>query len=82
LFLWKVKVGLPPCRHLIFPTPIIDKAFKVDAGLVAMGEKEYGPCRGCHGGNVVSMGMAPDLRASAVPLNLDLFRQVVKKDQV
>ncbi len=73
------KVGLPPLPPPYFPTPIIDKAFKVDAGLVAMGEKEYGPCRGCHGGNVVSMGMAPDLRASAVPLNLDLFRQVVKK---
>lgn len=72
------KKALPQLPPPYFPDPLIDRKFKIDLKLVAIGSKEYGPCRGCHGGNVIAMGMAPDLRASPIPLNLDLFRQVVK----
>jgi quinohemoprotein ethanol dehydrogenase len=48
--------------------------------LAAKGAGEYGAnCGVCHGAGAIAMGMAPDLRASPLPLNLDLFRSVVKE---
>lgn len=72
------KVDLPPLPPPFFPLPLPAPEFNIDPKLVTIGAGEYGPCRNCHGGNAISMGMAPDLRASAIPLNLNLFRQVVK----
>lgn len=72
------KIELPKLPPPYFAVPLEAPEFKMDTSLVFKGAAEYGPCRSCHGGNAISMGMAPDLRASAIPLNLNLFRQVVK----
>jgi len=38
----------------------------------------YYKCDACHGPGVYSGGMAPDLRASALPLDQTAFEQVVR----
>jgi len=74
------KVNLPKLPPPYFPIPLDAPDFKLDEKLIARGAGEYGGnCGGCHGGGAIAMGMAPDLRASALPLNLDLFRSVVKQ---
>ena len=35
-------------------------------------------CSFCHGANAVAAGMAPDLRASQIPLNQQTFASVVR----
>jgi quinohemoprotein ethanol dehydrogenase len=55
----------------------VDKEFKIDPALADKGQRLYGACSGCHGPGMVAMGMAPDLRASPIPLNIESFRQVV-----
>lgn len=71
---------LPKLAPPYFPVPLDAPDFKLDDKLVAQGAGEYGAnCGGCHGGRVIAMGMAPDLRASPLALNLDLFRSVVKE---
>jgi quinohemoprotein ethanol dehydrogenase len=55
----------------------VNKEFKIDPALAEKGQRLYGGCSGCHGAGTVAMGMAPDLRASVIPLNIDAFRQVV-----
>lgn len=74
------KTELPKLPPPYFPVPINAPDFIVDEKLASLGGGEYGGnCGGCHGGGAIAMGMAPDLRASPLPLNLDLFRSVVKE---
>jgi quinohemoprotein ethanol dehydrogenase len=59
--------------------PLVDRSVPVDAALAGEGTFVYYSCTPCHGGNAVSLGSAPDLRASAIPLSADAFAQVVRQ---
>ena len=67
--------AVPP-RH--FPKPVDDPSFEIDETLAAQGAMEYGKCAACHGGGLFSGGMAPDLRASVIPLDFNNFDAVVR----
>ena len=60
--------------------PTISEApfIEVDTGLATKGEDVYGQCSWCHGNAGVSGGLAPDLRASAIPLSAEAFARVVR----
>jgi quinohemoprotein ethanol dehydrogenase len=60
-----------------FPKPIDDPKFKVDQTLSEKGRNLYWQCFSCHGANVVAKGMAPDLRASPIPLQFESFKEIV-----
>jgi quinohemoprotein ethanol dehydrogenase len=62
------KLEQPP-KH--FAEPLFEAGFEIDPELVDVGETLYGTknCGLCHGGDIVAGGMAPDLRASAMPLS-------------
>jgi quinohemoprotein ethanol dehydrogenase len=70
--------ALPALPPPLVPEPIVAPDFLVDEGLAQTGGYLYGACFVCHGGGVISSGMAPDLRASAVVLNERAFKDVVK----
>ena len=74
------KATLPsaPPHHAIIP--LEDETFTPDPAKAAQGEKLFGDyaCRACHGSDAISGGGAPDLRASAIPLNAQAFRSVVR----
>jgi len=61
--------------------PLDDPSYKLDPGKVATGAQLYGMnCLNCHGTDLISAGSpAPDLRESAIVLDADAFRQVVKE---
>ncbi|MEZ5559909.1 MAG: PQQ-dependent dehydrogenase, methanol/ethanol family [Pseudomonadales bacterium] len=65
-----------------FPEPIYEAGFAIDPALAAEGELLFGKkgCGTCHGLSAVAGGMAPDLRASAVPLSEmeSVFKAVVR----
>ena len=67
--------NLPP-RH--YPKPIVDPDFKIDEKLAQQGAGLFGNCASCHGWGMYGAGMAPDLRASTVPLELPTFKEVVQ----
>ncbi len=73
------KAVVPPQPPPHFPAPLADPSFVVDEALAGQGRTLYWQCFNCHGSNVVAKGMAPDLRASAVVLNAEAFRQVVRE---
>jgi len=50
----------------------------IDETLVSVGAAMFGNCAACHGGGAVSGGMAPDLRASPIPLDKAMFANVVR----
>ncbi len=60
--------------------PIDDPKFVIDPKRVQAGQAVYfrSMCLGCHGFTMIAGGMAPDLRASPVPLSLDAFREIVR----
>jgi quinohemoprotein ethanol dehydrogenase len=60
------------------PKPIDVSDFEIDENLADKGAITYGNCSACHGGGMFSGGMAPDLRASAIPLGLGSFDSVVR----
>ena len=65
---------LPPA----FATPRDVEGFVIDEALAAEGLEIYSSrCFLCHGGGVVSGGMAPDLRESVIPMSHDAFKSVV-----
>ena len=70
---------LPSQPPPFFPQPLDPPAFKIDQRLAKIGSGLYGLCGYCHGGGVVAGGMAPDLRASPIPLVDALFEQVMRK---
>jgi quinohemoprotein ethanol dehydrogenase len=59
--------------------PLRDASFKVDAALAGEGAIVYYNCMPCHGADAVSLGSAPDLRASVVATSPEAFEQVVRK---
>jgi quinohemoprotein ethanol dehydrogenase len=72
-------VALPPQRPRHKPQPVVDAGFAFDEALVKKGARLYGTyCGICHGGGAVANAMAPDLRASTVPLDFSLFADVVR----
>ncbi len=73
------KALVPTQPPPFFPTPIIDKRFKIDDNLAEKGRDLYWQCFSCHGANVVAKGMAPDLRASPIVLDQEAFALVVRK---
>jgi len=72
----KAKVTPQPAPY--FPTPIVDKSFEIDEALAEKGRNLYWQCFACHGANVIAKGMAPDLRASPIPLSKETFTSVVR----
>jgi len=58
--------------------PLEAPEFKLDAVKAKQGEDEYQRCTLCHGMGVVAGGIAPDLRASQVPLSAEAFAHVVR----
>ena len=68
---------MPKLAAPVVPTPADDPDFQIDEALAGMGSQVFGLCTACHGGNAISGGMAPDLRASAVPFSLEAMKEVV-----
>jgi quinohemoprotein ethanol dehydrogenase len=69
---------LPPTPPPGIEAPLISNALRPDPRLAEEGALTYNTrCRSCHGLNAVAMGGGPDLRASAIPLDAEAFRQVV-----
>ena len=67
-----------PPRYV--PEPLVVPGFAVDEALATRGARLYGTyCAICHGGGAVANAMAPDLRASGVPLNSAEFADVVRE---
>lgn len=72
------KASVPKQPLPFFPKPINDPDFRIKDSLVMKGRELYWQCFSCHGANVVAKGMAPDLRASPIPLQFEAFKEVVK----
>ena len=59
--------------------PLASDALKPDPAQAARGAAAFNDsCMTCHGVGAVASGAAPDLRASPIPLDAGLFRQVVR----
>ncbi len=58
--------------------PLDGPDMDVDEALAKQGAERYSACQWCHGAGAVSGGMAPDLRASTVPLDAAKFTTIVK----
>jgi quinohemoprotein ethanol dehydrogenase len=72
------KVPMPPSPPPTFAHPVDVPGFKVDPQLAAYGKEVFShSCFLCHGGGVVSGGLAPDLRESPIPQSRDAFKQVL-----
>ena len=73
-------VSLPPQPPPYKPEPLVYADFPLDESIVMQGAMLYGTyCGICHGGGAVANAMAPDLRASAVPLDATGFAEVVRE---
>ena len=72
------KVELPKQPAPYFPAPLVIPGYKIDPALAARGQILWGRCGWCHGRRLIASGMAPDLRASGIPLAAPLFEQVVR----
>ena len=64
------------------PMPVDAPFFEVDEGLAARGAEVYGQCGWCHGPLGISGGLAPDLRASGIPIAAEAFKAVVHSGRV
>jgi quinohemoprotein ethanol dehydrogenase len=69
---------LPPTSPRKPAVPLEAPEFMVDAGKAKAGEREYAKCVLCHGMGVVAGGIAPDLRASPVPLSAEAWAPRVR----
>ncbi|MDA0196283.1 MAG: PQQ-dependent dehydrogenase, methanol/ethanol family [Bacteroidetes bacterium] len=71
---------MPKLSPPINPVPINAPDFVVDQELASTGAIIYDKnnCSWCHGQNVLSGGMGPDLRASPIPLEKIAFAAVVR----
>ncbi len=67
-----------PPPHAV--TPLVEVGFEISNEAASRGQTVWNEsgCGNCHGKNVVAAGMAPDLRASAVPLSTEAFTSVVR----
>jgi len=74
------KVDVPKQSGSVFAQPLFEEGFKLDDAKADAGAGVYGgkTCVLCHGGGAVGASMAPDLRASQVPLDKDGFTSVVR----
>jgi quinohemoprotein ethanol dehydrogenase len=72
------KAPLPPTPPRKPAVPLEAAEFHVDTAKAAVGAREYAQCTLCHGMGVVAGGIAPDLRASPVPLSAEDFVHVVR----
>lgn len=70
---------LPKQPAPFFPEPLDPKDFQIDPTLRRIGSQLYPLCSYCHGGGATAAGMAPDLRASPIPLVDALFEDVVRR---
>ena len=72
---------LPAQPAPFYPTLIVDADFKIDTGLAELGKDHWSNkgCAGCHGRDARAGGMAPDLRASQVPVRAELFQSIVRE---
>jgi quinohemoprotein ethanol dehydrogenase len=77
-FALDAKATLPPTPPRKMAVPLDAPEFKVDASRVKPGEHLYAQCVLCHGMGVVAGGIAPDLRASPVPLSTEAFAHIVR----
>jgi len=69
---------LPPTPPRKPAEPLAAPEFKVEASKVKLGAQTYSNCVLCHGMGVVGGGIAPDLRASPVPLSAEAFTHIVR----
>ena len=70
---------LPAQPAPVSATPIPSTDFAIDAAAASRGSTAYQyHCRWCHGNGAVAAGMAPDLRASGVPLSKGAFTDAVR----
>jgi quinohemoprotein ethanol dehydrogenase len=67
--------ALPPPHY---PKPIVDPQFEIDEAVALQGADLYWSCFNCHGDGMYGGGMAPDLRASPIPLGKAVFAEVVR----
>jgi len=77
-FALDANAKLPPTPPRKPAVPLEAPEFKVDAGKLKLGERSYAQCVLCHGMGVVAGGIAPDLRASPVPLSQEAFVHIVR----
>lgn len=70
---------LPPTPPPARAQPQDAAEFVVDEALSKEGAAKYASCAWCHGANAIAGGMAPDLRASTVPLTAASFATIVKE---
>ena len=69
---------LPPTPNPVAPKVLDGPEVAVDDAVAEQGAKLYAQCSWCHGAGAISGGAAPDLRASAAPLNAPSFATVVR----
>ncbi|MBW7945927.1 MAG: c-type cytochrome, partial [Sphingomonadaceae bacterium] len=70
---------LPPAEPVDIPIAD-DPAFKVLPARASLGETVYGQrCSICHGPTALSGGAAPDLLRSAMPLDFDAMKTVLRE---
>lgn len=69
---------IPPTAPPRMAVPISAPEFTVDRAKAELGAREFVRCQLCHGPAAVAGGIAPDLRASAVPLSAQGFAEVVR----
>jgi quinohemoprotein ethanol dehydrogenase len=72
------KADMPKLPPPFYPEPLDAPQFILDNELANQGAGVYGKCFICHGGGAIAGGMAPDLRASPIPPNKEMFTQVVR----
>jgi quinohemoprotein ethanol dehydrogenase len=72
------QAELPPTPAPAMAQPIDVPEFALVEGMVRQGAIVYERCQWCHGLGAIAGGGAPDLRASAVPMNPAAFAAAVK----
>ena len=77
-FALDAKTALPATPPRKPAVPLAAPDFQVDSAKVLAGERLWGRCTLCHGPGAVAGGIAPDLRASPVPLSLEAFSHIVR----
>jgi quinohemoprotein ethanol dehydrogenase len=77
-FALDANAKLPPTPPPRPAAPLDAPEFTIDALKAKAGEGEFSQCVLCHGMGVVAGGIAPDLRASPVPLSMEAFVHIVR----
>ena len=73
------EMSLPVQPAPYVPQPLVAADFPIDEDQATHGARLFGRyCGICHGGGAVANAMAPDLRASGVPMNFAAFADVVR----